>query len=65
MMLCYLSHQPVLRHNQVPVLVIIRKPRGYSIKHPHFDRKRPNYPDAKISRFTVHFIETTPDYAVF
>jgi len=27
-MLCYLSHQPVLRHNQLPVLMKIRNPEG-------------------------------------
>jgi hypothetical protein len=31
-------------------------PRHTKIKHPHFDRKLPKYPDAKISQFTVIYI---------
>jgi hypothetical protein len=30
--------------------------RHTKIKHPHFDRKLPKYPDAKISQFTVIYI---------
>jgi hypothetical protein len=45
----------LVKQNKTIIFWKAPKIKHTKIKHPHFDRKPPKYPDAKISQFMVWY----------